>query len=110
MALLAPKVERNQSIVEDGPALEETSKSWWERSWPVIACGSGLFSDGYVNGIGGSVNKILSLIYTTEYTSSSAQQNIGSILFVGIVVGQLFFGWTSDHFSRKWSLLASTVC
>ncbi len=25
-------------------------KSRWERSWPTIACGAGLFSDGYLNG------------------------------------------------------------
>lgn len=29
--------------------LENTDKSRWERSWPVIACGAGLFSDGYLN-------------------------------------------------------------
>lgn len=59
--------------------------------------------------IGGSVNTMLKTLYKTEYTASTAQQNIGSILFVGIVVGQLFFGYTSDHFGRKYSLLASTV-
>ena len=26
------------------------AKSRWERSWPTIACGAGLFSDGYLNG------------------------------------------------------------
>ena len=30
--------------------LDATPKSRWERSWPTIACGSGLFSDGYLNG------------------------------------------------------------
>ena len=32
--------------------LDATPKSRWERSWPVIACGAGLFSDGYLNGVG----------------------------------------------------------
>jgi MFS family permease len=27
----------------------------------------------------------------------------------GTIVGQLFFGWTSDHISRKWSLVTSTI-
>lgn len=31
------------------PPLEETKKGRWERSWPTIACGAGLFSDGYLN-------------------------------------------------------------
>ena len=30
--------------------LEQLPKSRWERSWPTIACGAGLFSDGYIQG------------------------------------------------------------
>jgi MFS family permease len=56
----------------------------------------------------GQVNTILKTLYKTQYTSSSAQQNVTSIAFVGTVVGQLFFGWMSDHYSRKWALMAST--
>lgn len=33
-----------------GTPLENLEKSRWERSWPTIACGAGLFSDGYLNG------------------------------------------------------------
>lgn len=29
--------------------LENPTKGRWERSWPTIACGAGLFSDGYLN-------------------------------------------------------------
>lgn len=32
-------------------SLDALPKSRWERSWPVIACGAGLFSDGYLNGV-----------------------------------------------------------
>jgi len=53
-------------------------------------------------------NSELKKLYKTQYTSSSAQQNVTSIAFVGTVVGQLFFGWMSDHYSRKWALMAST--
>ena len=35
---------RNDSIVN-------TSKGRWDRIWPVIACGAGLFSDGYLNNV-----------------------------------------------------------
>jgi len=52
---------------------------------------------------------MLSTIYPAEYASSSAQANVSSITFAGTVLGMLFFGYTSDHFSRKWSLLASTI-
>lgn len=52
---------------------------------------------------------MLSALYKTEYTNSPARSNVTSIAFAGTVVGQLFFGYTSDHYSRKWSLLVSTV-
>ena len=36
----------------DASQLEDTSQeSRWQRSWPTIACGAGLFSDGYLNGV-----------------------------------------------------------
>lgn len=57
----------------------------------------------------GQVNTILSTLYKTEYTNSPAQSNVNSIAFAGTVVGQLFFGWMSDHVSRKWALMTSTV-
>jgi len=41
--------------IEEIP-LENTQKSRWERSWPTIACGAGLFSDGYLNGVGDMLN------------------------------------------------------
>ena len=52
---------------------------------------------------------MLSYIYPDAYKTSSAQANVASITFAGTVVGMLFFGYTSDHFSRKWSLFASTI-
>ena len=41
--------ERNEVGLANEP-LEDLQKSRWERSWPTIACGAGLFSDGYLNG------------------------------------------------------------
>ncbi|KAJ5347264.1 putative metabolite transport protein [Penicillium brevicompactum] len=89
--------------------LENPTKGRWERSWPTIACGAGLFSDGYLNQIIGPVGTMLQKIYGDAYTNSSAQQNVSSIVFAGTVVGMLMFGYTSDHWSRKWSLMISTV-
>jgi hypothetical protein len=31
--------------------LAEVPKTRWERIWPAMACGSGLFSDGYINNV-----------------------------------------------------------
>jgi MFS family permease len=52
---------------------------------------------------------MLKTIYPDAYANSSAQANVASITFAGTVVGMLFFGYTSDHFSRKWSLFTSTI-
>ena len=57
----------------------------------------------------GQVNAILKTLYAKQYTNSSAQSNVNSIAFAGTVVGQLVFGWGSDHYSRKWALVISTV-
>ena len=50
---------------------------------------------------------MLKRIYPTEYPSSSS--NVTSLAFAGTVVGQLAFGYLSDNWSRKWSLLVSTI-
>jgi MFS family permease len=52
---------------------------------------------------------MLKKIYGNAYSKSHAQSNVSAITFAGTVVGMLFFGYTSDHFSRKWSLLYSTI-
>ena len=41
--------ERDEAAIHGTP-LRDHQKGRWERSWPTIACGAGLFSDGYVNG------------------------------------------------------------
>ena len=38
----------DQKDIAVSSPLENTTKSRWERSWPTIACGAGLFSDGYL--------------------------------------------------------------
>ncbi|KAH6696785.1 major facilitator superfamily domain-containing protein [Plectosphaerella plurivora] len=76
---------------------------------PVFACGSGLFSDGYINNVIGSVNTVLAYQYGEIYTKSTAARNVSSIAFAGTVVGQLIFGYLSDRWSRSNALLLSTV-
>ena len=43
----------------------------------------------------------LKILYGDEFTKSNAISNIGSIGFVGTVVGQLSFGYISDRVARK---------
>jgi MFS family permease len=100
--------ERDVALVHTVP-LAQVPKGRWERSWPVIACGAGLFSDGYLNGVIGSVTTMLRLIYGDEYTNSSYKSAVPSIAFAGTVVGHLFFGVLSDHWSRRNTLLISTI-
>lgn len=58
-AALAPAVDREadrnpSTVPNDEPALKDTGKSYWGRRIPVIACGAGLFADGYLNSVCGS--------------------------------------------------------
>ena len=48
-AALTEKVDARELNAVDQD-LDNVPKSRWERSWPTIACGAGLFSDGYLNG------------------------------------------------------------
>jgi hypothetical protein len=36
-------------LTED--SLASVSKNKWEKIWPVLACGSGLFAEGYVQSV-----------------------------------------------------------
>jgi MFS family permease len=74
-----------------------------------MACGAGLFSDGYVNASIGSENTVLKIIYGKPYSDSQATSNVSAILFVGTVVGQLSFGYVSDNIARKGRLLLANV-
>ena len=52
---------------------------------------------------------MLKRIYGDAYTGTSAQSNVASLAFVGTVIGDFLFGFLSDKWSRKNSLLISTV-
>jgi MFS family permease len=71
-----------------------------------MACGAGLFSDGYLNGVIADINAIFKILYPADYSKAAG---VTSYIFLGIVVGQLLFGYTSDHWSRKNSMIISTL-
>jgi MFS family permease len=101
--------KESATIQSDATPATTVNPSTWQRIWPTLACGAGLFSDGYLQAVIGPVNTLLKKLYPNQYANSSAAQNVTSIAFAGTVVGQLLFGYTSDHYSRKWSLLISTI-
>ncbi|KAK8145567.1 hypothetical protein G3M48_004248 [Beauveria asiatica] len=84
-------------------------KTFFQAALPVFACGAGLFSDGYINNVIGSVNTALSRQYGKIYDTSRAKDVVASVAFAGTVLGQLIFGFTSDHWSRSNSLVTSTA-
>ncbi|KAM5341170.1 hypothetical protein ACJ41O_015279 [Fusarium nematophilum] len=103
MAIFGRK--KTESQPQDGDA----PKSFRKAVMPVFACGAGLFSDGYINNVIGSVNTVLAAQYGALYSGSTAAKNVSSIAFAGTVVGQLAFGYLSDRWSRSNALLTSTI-
>ena len=55
----APLTELTNNSDVEAP-LVENEKTRWERLRPALACGAGLFSDGYLQAVIGPVNTILS--------------------------------------------------
>ncbi|EMG46336.1 Glycerophosphoinositol permease, putative, partial [Candida maltosa Xu316] len=96
-----------EDILEDDETVETKVKV--KNLWSAFVSGAGLFSDGYVNAGISTVLSCLKQIYGDEFTKSNAINNIGSIGFVGTVVGQLSFGYISDNFNRKTGMLAANI-
>jgi MFS family permease len=57
----------------------------------------------------GFVKSMLGKIYGTRFKESNGILLLNPMTFAGTALGMLLFGFTSDHWSRKGSLLASTV-
>jgi hypothetical protein len=79
-----PAVESSLDAPRRG-SIAATEKGRWERLWPVIACGAGLFSDGFLNNVSivdAEVVCIICLLTWTDYWSSKhhAQDDIPRIV------------------------------
>jgi hypothetical protein len=81
------KVEEEQVAVQsdivNDPPIDQVP--FWQAIWPVIACGAGLFSDGYVSSVIGSVTTALGYEYGSVYSGSNAAKILGAIAFAGTV-------------------------
>ncbi|KAF8737595.1 hypothetical protein AX14_012594 [Amanita brunnescens Koide BX004] len=74
----------------------------------IFACGTALFSDGYANGVIGTVNTILGRIYGTSVLSKNNYSILlNSMGFVGMIVGMLTFGYLSDKIGRKFGMMTA---
>ena len=47
----SPMRDSSNDDMERRGTVADVEKGRWERLWPVIACGAGLFSDGYLNNV-----------------------------------------------------------
>lgn len=75
----------------------------------IFACGTALFSDGYANGVIGSVNTLLSRIYgADELAHHNYSRILSSVAFAGTIVGMLTFGYLSDKIGRKFGMMTAT--
>ncbi|OBA22756.1 MFS general substrate transporter [Metschnikowia bicuspidata var. bicuspidata NRRL YB-4993] len=94
-----------QEIDENG----EVKRVQAKNLWPAFVSGAGLFSDGYVNNSISTVTTCLAITYGDQYTESNAISNISAIAFAGTVIGQLTFGYISDHVARKGGMLIANL-
>lgn len=87
----------------------EVKKVKFKSLWPAFVSGAGLFSEGYINNSISPVNSCLKRLYKQQYTNSSAISNVSALVFVGTVVGQLGFGFVSDHVTRKTGMMTANI-
>ncbi|KAF9565208.1 putative metabolite transporter [Agrocybe pediades] len=89
-----------------------TSLTWRQKVKSVsliFACGTALFSDGYANGIIGSVNTLLTRVYGSDQLGKhDYSTTLSSLGFAGTVVGMLVFGYLSDKIGRKFGMMSAT--
>ena len=64
---------------------------------------------GYLSSVAGPVNTIFSKIYPEEYPTLPTTPLVPSIVFAGLVFGQLLFGYISDKCGRRVGMVGATI-
>jgi len=62
-----------------------------------------------LNSVAGPVNLIFGKIYPAEYPTLPTTPLVPSIVFAGLVLGQLLFGYISDKCGRRVGMVAATI-
>ncbi|CAO3591673.1 unnamed protein product [Absidia cylindrospora] len=88
---------------------KQNKKSRTTAFFNVIFSGAALMSDGYQSGAISFVNLALSKIYGDVVFNDTVSSRLSYAMFVGCVVGQVFFGFFVDRIGRKAGLVTTTV-
>ncbi|KAG0323496.1 Plasma membrane permease, mediates uptake of glycerophosphoinositol and glycerophosphocholine [Podila horticola] len=109
---LDEKVVQNAVLVSDNAVFvsEDETENALEKASPfytIIFSGCALMSDGYQVGVLSLANVCLGNIYGDAYTSTMSTR-LGNALFVGIVLGQIGFGFFVDRVGRKVGMMVTT--
>ncbi|ORZ20705.1 major facilitator superfamily domain-containing protein [Absidia repens] len=88
---------------------KKNKKSRTTAFFNVIFSGAALMSDGYQSGAISFVNLALSKIYGDVVFNDTVSSRLSYAMFVGCVVGQVFFGFFVDRIGRKAGLVTTTV-
>jgi len=80
----------------------------WRKMATVFACGAALFSDGYVNAVGGASRYVIKKAYPGSYTAYYGTL-FSSLVFVGVIIGQITFGFVCDRVGRKPGMIFASV-
>ena len=78
----------------------------------IFACGTALFSDGYVNANSGPTNTIIKMIYKDQVSAADLDHFsslYSSLTFAGTLLGMLVFGVLSDRIGRKFGMIFASL-
>jgi MFS family permease len=64
---------------------------------------------GYLNSVAGPINTIFYKLYPDVYPNLPTTPLVPSITFVGLLIGQLLFGFISDKCGRRVGMVSATI-